>query len=317
MAARPLSIASFVIILVFSGVTTALQARANGELTEHIGNGVQAALVSFMVGFVLLTIAAIVVPSIRTGLRRIPAAVRDGELAWWALPGGLLGGTFVACQSFATPLVGVALFSVGMIAGQMASSLLVDRSGLSPTGVAAITGRRVVSAGLATLAVLVAVSGELTGADMSIVALVVALFGGSLVAVQQALNGRINVVSRQPMATTWVNFVFGTVGLFVGVMLGVVFLDASVSVPSSGPWWIFMGGILGLIFIATAAWAVPQYGVLLFALVTITGQLTAAVVLDLVVPVGDNGLHWSLVAGVLLTLVAVGLSVRSSSRNMG
>jgi len=288
----------------------ALQARANGELTRHIGNGVQAALISFATGLVLLSIALVVSPSVRSGVTRLPHAVRSGALAWWALPAGLLGGAFIACQSFATALMGVALFSVGMVAGQTVNSIIVDRVGLSPISRTSATGRRAMAAGIAILAVVVAASGRLSGAQLSAPALAAAFVGGCLVAVQQALNGRVTVASRQPIATTWLNFVFGTVGLALGVAVGVVWFGAQLTAPTSGPWWMYLGGLFGLIFIVTASWAVPRYGVLVFALVTIAGQLSAALLLDLVAPVGGNTVQWTLLAGVALTFAAVGVGAR-------
>ncbi len=307
MAVRPLGLGSFAVIVVFSGFMNALQARANGELTLHIGNGVQAAFVSFASGLVMLSIAVIAAPSVRSGVQRIPAAVRGGDLAWWALPAGLLGGAFIACQSYSTALVGVALFSVGMVAGQTANSLVVDRVGLSPIGATSISPRRLVAAVLATGAVVLAVSSRTSGAELSTTAMLAAFGGGCLVALQQALNGRVNVASRQPVATTWLNFVFGTAGLAVGVLIGLAFFDARLQAPTSGPWWMYLGGLFGLVFIITAAWAVPRYGVLVFALVTIAGQLSAALFLDIIAPVGGNRVQWTLVAGVILTFVAVGI----------
>jgi transporter family-2 protein len=286
----------------------ALQARANGELTQHLGNGVQAALFSFGSGLLVLTIALAASTSMRAGVRTVLPAVRSGRLAWWAVPAGALGGMFIACQSYSVALVGVALFSVGMVAGQTANSLVVDRVGLSPIGKTPVTARRLVSSALATVAVVIAVSGRVAGADVSILALLLAFLAGCVVAVQQALNGRVNLATRQPMSTTWLNFVFGTAVLLVGALVGVALLGASVQAPTAGPAWMYLGGVFGLVFIATAAWSVPRYGVLLFALVTIAGQLTTALVLDLVAPVGENHVGGALAVGVVLTFLAVGLS---------
>jgi len=307
MAARPLGIASFTAIFALSGFMNALQARANGELTQHLGNGVQAALYSFGSGLVLLSLAMAFSPSMRAGLRRIPPALREGRLASWTLPAGALGGLFIACQSYAVALVGVALFSVGMVAGQAASSLAVDRIGLSPIGRTRLTRPRLVAAVLAVVAVVVAVSGRLGGADLQPVALVLAFVAGCVVAVQQALNGRVNTATLQPLSTTWLNFLFGSAILLVMALVGLVALGAQVQSPTSGPWWMWLGGVFGIVFIVTGAWAVPRYGVLLFALVTIAGQLTAALLLDLVAPVGANTVQWTLVLGVILTFLSVGI----------
>jgi transporter family-2 protein len=74
MTARPLTIWAFFVIVLFSGLMNALQARANGELTRHIGNGVQAALISFATGLVILTLAVFVVPAFHSGIGRIRGA---------------------------------------------------------------------------------------------------------------------------------------------------------------------------------------------------------------------------------------------------
>ncbi len=198
MEARPLGIASFGAIFVLSGFMNALQARANGELTTHLGNGIQAAAYSFGSGLILLTVILLGWPSMRAGVRRVGPALREGRLAWWALPTGVLGGVFIACQSYSVALIGVALFSVGMVAGQTANSLLVDRVGLSPIGRTPVSSRRLVAAALAVVAVFVSASGRIGDAQLSVVALVVAFIGGCVVAVQQALNGRVNTATRQP-----------------------------------------------------------------------------------------------------------------------
>jgi len=48
-----------------SGAMIALQARANGELSHLIGNGVEAALVSFGSGLIIISVIALFTPSIK------------------------------------------------------------------------------------------------------------------------------------------------------------------------------------------------------------------------------------------------------------
>jgi transporter family-2 protein len=305
MSIRPLRVGSFFILLILGGLVPAAQARVNGELTGHAGTGIEAALISFSTGFALLTIGLLVSRGMRDGLRRIPAAVREGRLAWWAIPAGLLGGLFVASQSFAVPLIGVAMFTVGIVAGQSANALLVDRLGLSPVGHTPLTPRRLLAALIAIAAVVIAVSHLLGAEGFSFIALLLALIAGAGVSIQQALGGRVNNATGVPLSTTWLNFAFGTGGLLIGTLFGAVVLGVPVAQPTSGPWWMYLGGVLGVMFITTASWAVPRYGVLVFALTSIAGQLLGALLLDLLLPVDGGLVAWNLILGVVLTFIAV------------
>ena len=101
-----------------SGVLIALQARANGELSHRLDNPPQAALISFSSGLLLVTLYAIISPSVKQGIQQIRAAVARGDIPRWQLLAGALGGSFVAVQTNVVPLIGVALFSVASLAGQ-------------------------------------------------------------------------------------------------------------------------------------------------------------------------------------------------------
>jgi bacterial/archaeal transporter family-2 protein len=75
-----------------------------------------------------------------------------------------------------------------------------------------------------------------------------------------------------------------------------------------GEWWLYVGGVLGAIYIALAAVAVGELGVLRLSLATVAGQLVAAVVLDVVWPAPGISLRAPTVIGAVLTLVAVAVT---------
>jgi transporter family-2 protein len=293
------------------GGMMSVQSRINGQLSAALGSGLEAAVFSFGSGLILVLVLLAIVPSIRRGVARIPHAIRSGELAWWQILGGIFGGFFVAVQSAAVPFVGVAVFTVAVVAGQSTSSLFVDRAGLGPAGRVPITLTRVISAVVAILAVILAVANRLTDGHISVIPVVFAVIAGSLTAVQQATNGRVSRAASSPLSATFYNFVFGTTALAAafGVSLAVAGGEAS-SLPSS-PLWMYLGGVIGVAFIAIAAWAVPLVGVLRFALLSIAGQLTGAVLLDIFAPTSGTELGWNLFAGVLLAFVAVAIGSRS------
>lgn len=295
------------------GALTALQSRVNGELASVTKSGLQAAIVSFGTGWILLTVILLSSPGVRRGLASVRASLRAGSLRWWQVIGGLLGGFFVAVQSATVPLVGVAVFTVAVVAGQVSNSIVVDRLGLGPAGRQAITPARVVSALLAIAAVVVAVSDRLGGGVAgSTLAVVAALVAGLAIAVQQAINGRVGAAARNAWTAAWVNFTLGTVMLGAVLGLAWAFTDFDPGSLPAGPWWLYVGGTIGVLFIAAAAWVVQRLGVLLFALLTITGQLTGAVLLDWLAPADGVTFHITLIIGVLLAAVAVAIGGMSS-----
>ncbi len=296
------------------GTLSALQSRMNGQLAVHVGDGLEAALFSFGSGLVILTLMVLFVRPIREGVARVPAAVRAGSLRWWQVMGGVLGGYFVAVQSGTVPVLGVAIFMVAIVAGQSGSSLVVDRIGLGPAGRQSITVARVVSAILAIAAVALAVSDRVSGGSLSIVAVLFALSAGILIAVQAAINGRVARAAQHPMSATFLNFLFGTAALAVAFGLSWAFTDVDPGVLTGASWWAYLGGVVGIVFIAIAVWVVPIVGVLVYALTSIAGQLFGALALDVVAPTSGTELVWNLVAGVLLAFVAVVVASRGRSR---
>lgn len=297
-----------IIAAIVVGALTAIQSRMNGGLAAIMHNGFEAAVVSFGSGFIILTVLLVLMPGIRRGLARIPAAIRSGELRWWQILGGLLGGTFVAIQSSTVPILGVAVFTVAVVAGQSTNSLVVDRIGLGPAGRQAISGARVLAALLAVIAVAIAVSDRFASGTFSIGAVLVALAAGLIIAVQQAINGRVGRATGHPLSATWLNFAFGVTGLVVTMFIVGFGTDVDPVALPDAPFWLYLGGAVGVVFIATASWAVQIMGVLVFALASIAGQLAGALLLDYVAPTPGSSPGWHLVLGVLLTGAAVAIA---------
>lgn len=286
-----------------AGAGAALQARANGALAVRLGAPVEAALWSFGSGWVVLALGLVLMPAARRALADVALAVRAQHLQWWEVLGGLFGGFFVAVQSFAVPQTGVALFTIAMVGGQTANALLVDRLGLGPAGRTPVTSGRVVAA-LTTFAG-VAVASTARGGTaqhVALAALVLTVVAGAGMSVQQAINGKVNLASGHVVATTFVNFTWGTAAL-VGYASALA-ATGRLHPPRTldVPWWSLVGGIIGVVYIAIAAAAVRILGVLVTALMSLTGQLVTAVGLDLVTTAAPVSAQ--LLAGVAITLAA-------------
>jgi len=288
-----------------SGVMIAFQARANGELSYRLDNAPQAALVSFSSGLFFITIYAIFSPKIKEGIKRLRNAVSSGEIPKIRLLAGALGGAFVALQTSVVPLIGVALYSVASIAGQSAVSLLVDRMGLTGGGVKLISPRRIAAAFITVIAVLVSVIDKLEADNFQLFALLLALIAGALVGVQRALNGQINEYSQNSYTTSLLNFITGTSFLTLFIIILITLGRVELQPLPVGPWWIYTGGVIGVIYIAATSLIVQHLGVLTFTLFSVGGQLIASLLLDIYSPTQGVSVSWYLVSGIAMTYIGV------------
>jgi len=302
------------LLAALSGLMIALQARANGELSHRLNNGLEAALVSFGSGLIIIAVIAVFNPAIKEGIKNLRSAVANKEIAQWKLLAGALGGSFVAIQTHIVPLIGVAIYSVASIAGQTAISLVVDRIGMTGGGKKLISRRRVAAAVLTVLAVFVSVFDRIDAKNLSLFAVVLGCIAGAVVGVQRALNGQINEHSHQSFTTSLLNFITGT-SLLVILILGGVLIGKIELVPlPAGPWWIYTGGTIGVIYIAFTSTIVQHLGVLTFTLFSVGGQLVASLVIDLISPTNGVNVSAYLVTGIVMTYLGVIAGGVSSSR---
>src|SRR5471030_2299616 len=103
---------------VVSGAGVATQSRINGQLGSLIQDGFAAALISFGSGLLIVLVALIFLPNGRKGIGRVATAIRQRDIPFWYVLGGAGGASLVLSQGLVAATLGVALFSVGIVAGQ-------------------------------------------------------------------------------------------------------------------------------------------------------------------------------------------------------
>lgn len=284
------------------GGLAALQQRVNGELKDALGDAVLTAVLSFGIG--LACVAAVVLA--RPAARRAVAGLRSTR--WWERLGGLGGAGLVAVGAAAVPILGVALLTVALVAGQTGGGLVIDRLGLGPGGPHALTRPRLAGAALCLVAVGVSVLGK--GARQAApLLLVLVVAAGVATSLQQALNGRVRTATGDAAVATALNFAIGTAGLLLGLGLRVVAHGVPAPHwPGADQWYLYAGGPVGVVFVAVAAVIVGALGVLRLGLAVIAGQLVGAVLLDAFLPAPGAALSAFTVLGAALTMLAVAVS---------
>jgi transporter family-2 protein len=270
-----------------------------------MGDSLEAAFVSFSTGLLFITLISLTQPKLRAAFKEIFKAVKEGQMRPWTLVAGALGASFVAMQTYVVPIAGVALFTVASLAGQTAISLWVDQLGLSGGVKSVITKRRVIAALITVFAVLVSTWDRLSMSNFSVLAIGLALLAGTWVGFQRALNGKINSFSKRAFATAQLNFITGTSFLFLLLLLRSIFTDHSMSNFTTAPWWMFLGGLIGVLYIALSAHVVQHLGVLEFTLFSVGGMLIGSLAIDLLFPTPGTVISPYLIVGIALTYLGV------------
>jgi transporter family-2 protein len=131
-----------------------------------------------------------------------------------------------------------------------------------------------------------------------------AFAGGLFVSVSRQINGRLSLSNSPLIASFWNHIVGFVVLTALGLTLGGLWPDGV----ADAPWYAFVGGPIGVIFIASGSWLIPRIGAVNTALLVISGQMVSGVVLDLF---SDQPPRlWASVAGIALILCGMVLTQR-------
>ena len=137
-----------------------------------------------------------------------------------------------------------------------------------------------------------------------IVWIALAALAGILVGVSRQVNGRLSL-STSPLISSFWNHIVGF------ALLTVVGLGAGGLIPAGAadaPWHAYVGGPLGVVFVAAGSWLIPRIGAVNTALLVIGGQMVSGVVLDLFRAAPPA--IWASALGVVLILAGMALTQR-------
>ena len=290
-----------------AGLAMSLQAHINGELGVALGSGIVAATLSFGGGVILLGIATLASGRIRSGLRAIRSAIATKQTSWMFTLAGAAGAAFVLSQSTVAPVLGLGTFTVAFVCGLTVGGLVMDRLGIGPAGQKPVTLARLAGAFLGVSAVFITSVGS-TWTHSVTLGIIVPVICGVGVSWQQAANGRLTAAGENAWATTLINFSVGF-GLLLAATAIILGITRPVLEFPADP-WLYIGGPVGIVFIAIASIVVREIGILVYGLCATTGQLVSALAFDAFAPSGAT-VSVALLAGVVV--VAAGASLASLS----
>ena len=139
----------------------------------------------------------------------------------------------------------------------------------------------------------------------TMVPILLVLAAGGMIALQAPTNAMLARAGGSPVLAALISFAVGTIALFVAWL-------ASGQRPGEAafarlPWYAWLGGLYGAMYVAVAAYAAPRIGLASLITIGIAGQIVSAMLLDHFGALGLPRDPFSLVrlAGAALVVIGV------------
>ncbi|MGI9571477.1 MAG: DMT family transporter [Desulfobulbia bacterium] len=135
----------YIAAAVVMGVAHSLQPPINAYMARGLGSPLLAASISIFISFVIVTFLWL------TWGRGAGDFSQIIMLPWWVIIGGIVGVVFVVGSVVVAPVLGVALFFVCVVAGQLIGSTLLDQFGFLGLTVKPLNMMKLIGIGLVVL----------------------------------------------------------------------------------------------------------------------------------------------------------------------
>lgn len=134
---------------------------------------------------------------------------------------------------------------------------------------------------------------------------------GIAMSLQTAINSQLREYLNSPVQAAFLSFLIGTVALSM-LMLLQAQEKPSFSQLAQVPWFLWLGGLLGVYAISISIYTAPQMGFLTFSGLVIFGQLLMSMLLDHFGWLGSErtALNWQRLLGGVIIFIGVLLTLQ-------
>ncbi|WP_298742894.1 DMT family transporter [uncultured Brevundimonas sp.] len=139
----------------------------------------------------------------------------------------------------------------------------------------------------------------------TLLAMLAVVIGGAATALQAPTNAKLMGAVGSPVNAAFVSFAVGTAAL--GVLAVALQGRPDLAAARALPWYAWVGGLYGAVFVVAAAWSVPRLGVAATIILMVAGQLLLSLVLDHFGAMGmpRQPISWGRLAGIGLVVAGV------------
>ena len=269
----------FVPISLLAGGLLAVQAGANAQLAKATGSPFAATTLQLSVGTAILLAAALLTGTL-SALGALPG------VTWWHAVGGVASAVYVVSTILLFSRLG-AVVSVGLfIAGQMLASLALDGFGLLGVLAAGFAPAAMAGTALVLMGAAAIVLGQSGGSAVPALSragwILLALVAGGVLPVQGAVNALLRRDLGAPFAVGAISFLVATAAMAAVLLLALALRQPRPRLDGVGamPWWGWLGGVAGAIYVTTVFTAIPVIGAAAAVGLTVAGQQVASVFVD-------------------------------------
>ena len=144
-----------------------------------------------------------------------------------------------------------------------------------------------------------------------LIPILLVFIAGAFVALQAPTNAMLAKAGGSPILAALISFIVGTVALLI-VWMGSGNRPGTAAFAGL-PWYAWVGGLYGAVFVAIAAYAAPKIGVAALITIAIAGQIAMALWLDHVGAMGlaKEPINLGRILGAALVVAGVVLVRRS------
>lgn len=278
----------FIILGVLCGVMIFTQTTINSQLREHVESPYTSSLISFLIGTILLLFLTIIMEG-----QLFPSSEILQSMEWWSYLGGALGIYVVLSAILVFPRIGGVQTVAIPIFGQMLMGLLIDYFGWfaidkRPLSLLNIMGVLILSIGIVLTVILpdYLEKRKLNAAENDdessgkLFWQILALISGFCLAIQPAVNGHLGIGISSTVQAALISFLIGTTLLIlINIILKQMPNMKNVFVKKA-PWWFYIGGILGALYVFFALVITPEIGAGAFVIFVLIGQMLISLVID-------------------------------------
>ncbi len=268
-----------VLMAFLTGAMVPVQTAANARLRSVVGYAFVSTLISFSVSSLSLVLV-----SFAFRLPVLPSGDVASAVPWWGWCGGLIALCTITSFILLFRALGQLQAMILPIFGQLVFSMVIDHFGIFgvkdiPLSLARCAGLGAAVAGIA-LTVVKPSSPSRKRPRLVVIWQIAGVATGFGVACIGAIYARLGAVLGSPIQASTVSFLIATGAILAFSLMTGKVTSVSKAVAVGGPWWMWLGGIIGATAVFINAWIIPSLGVGLFMVLLLAGQIAAGVAFE-------------------------------------